>query len=229
MLIFLILFNLLLGVFAFGLFATDIFVNAGQVVTGHLTPYFLTVCKPNYTSTDCQAHHQFVNNGNICTGDLEVIEKARRSFPSKHAALSIYSALYATVSALEFYCLPQNEILSGCVSLTHTLRLLSLMCTMSGSAIDMITLTRTTLPASQYNTVNCQRVLVLERNGYSSRVTCSPFTAAETGVQRVAKNNQGWDAGSWHQACSSLSNYNSTLPALLLVPEQHTPLRCGFM
>ena len=48
---FLIILNLLIGVFAFGLFATDIFVNAGQVVTGHLTPYFLTVCKPNYTST----------------------------------------------------------------------------------------------------------------------------------------------------------------------------------
>lgn len=74
------------------------FVNAGQVVTGHLTPYFLTVCKPNYTSTDCRAHHQFINNRDICTGDLEVIERARRSFPSKHAALSIYSALYATVS-----------------------------------------------------------------------------------------------------------------------------------
>ncbi|XP_040337772.1 phospholipid phosphatase-related protein type 1 isoform X3 [Leopardus geoffroyi] len=89
-----------IGVFAFGLFATDIFVNAGQVVTGHLTPYFLTVCKPNYTSTDCRAHHQFINNGNICTGDMEVIEKARRSFPSKHAALSIYSALYATMQKL---------------------------------------------------------------------------------------------------------------------------------
>lgn len=86
-----------IGVFAFGLFATDIFVNAGQVVTGHLTPYFLTVCKPNYTSTDCRVHHQFINNGNVCTGDLAVIEKARRSFPSKHAALSIYSALYATM------------------------------------------------------------------------------------------------------------------------------------
>lgn len=96
--LFLIILNLLIGVFAFGLFATDIFVNAGQVVTGHLTPYFLTVCKPNYTSTDCRAHHQFINNRDICTGDLEVIEKARRSFPSKHAALSIYSALYATVS-----------------------------------------------------------------------------------------------------------------------------------
>lgn len=86
-----------IGVFAFGLFATDIFVNAGQIVTGNMTPYFLTVCKPNYTGSDCRAHHQFVNNGNICTGDQDVIEKARRSFPSKHAALSIYSALYATM------------------------------------------------------------------------------------------------------------------------------------
>ncbi|XP_013926449.1 PREDICTED: lipid phosphate phosphatase-related protein type 1 [Thamnophis sirtalis] len=86
-----------IGVFAFGLFATNIFVNAGQVVTGNLAPYFLTVCKPNYTGSDCRAHHQFVNNGNICTGNQDVIEKARRSFPSKHAALSIYSALYATM------------------------------------------------------------------------------------------------------------------------------------
>ncbi|XP_067320466.1 phospholipid phosphatase-related protein type 1 isoform X2 [Anolis sagrei] len=86
-----------IGVFAFGLFATDIFVNAGQVVTGNLAPYFLTVCKPNYTGSDCRANHQFVNNGNICTGSQDAIEKARRSFPSKHAALSIYSALYATM------------------------------------------------------------------------------------------------------------------------------------
>uniref|UniRef100_A0A8C7DTE3 Phospholipid phosphatase-related protein type 1 n=1 Tax=Naja naja TaxID=35670 RepID=A0A8C7DTE3_NAJNA len=60
-----------IGVFAFGLFATNIFVNAGQVVTGNLAPYFLTVCKPNYTGSDCRAHHQFVNNGNICTGDQD--------------------------------------------------------------------------------------------------------------------------------------------------------------
>lgn len=114
---FLIILNLLIGVFAFGLFATDIFVNAGQVVTGHLTPYFLTVCKPNYTSTDCRAHHQFINNGNICTGDLDVIEKARRSFPSKHAALSIYSALYATVSMPTLPAPPSGVLAGMCVPL----------------------------------------------------------------------------------------------------------------
>lgn len=85
------------GVFAFGLFATDIFVNAGQVVTGGLSPYFLSVCKPNYTGTECRFNHQFIVNGNICTGNHVVVEKARRSFPSKDASLSVYSAVYLTV------------------------------------------------------------------------------------------------------------------------------------
>lgn len=85
------------GVFAFGLFATDIFVNAGQVVTGGLSPYFLSVCKPNYTSSECRLNHQFITNGNICTGNPVVVENARRSFPSKDASLSVYSAVYVTV------------------------------------------------------------------------------------------------------------------------------------
>ncbi|MBN3272740.1 PLPR1 protein, partial [Polyodon spathula] len=86
-----------IGVFAFGLFATDIFVNAGQVVTGNLAPYFLSICKPNYTGTECRFNHQFISNGNICTGNQGVVEKARRSFPSKDASLSVYSAVYVTM------------------------------------------------------------------------------------------------------------------------------------
>ncbi|KAG7477166.1 hypothetical protein MATL_G00091210 [Megalops atlanticus] len=87
-----------IGVFAFGLFATDICVNTGQVVTGNLAPYFLSVCKPNYTGMQCRfSHHQFIPNGNICTGDQLVVEKARRSFPSKDASLSLYSAVYMTM------------------------------------------------------------------------------------------------------------------------------------
>ncbi|XP_067251811.1 phospholipid phosphatase-related protein type 1 isoform X2 [Chanodichthys erythropterus] len=85
-----------IGVFAFGLFATDIFVNAGQIVTGNLAPYFLSVCKPNYTGMDCHFSHQFIVNGNICTGNQVVVERARRSFPSKDASLSVYSAVYVT-------------------------------------------------------------------------------------------------------------------------------------
>ncbi|XP_061117127.1 phospholipid phosphatase-related protein type 1-like isoform X1 [Conger conger] len=86
-----------IGVFAFGLFATDIFVNAGQVVTGNLSPCFLSVCKPNYTGTECRFSHQFVSKGDICTGDPAAVERARKSFPSKEASLSMYSAVYVTM------------------------------------------------------------------------------------------------------------------------------------
>ncbi|XP_069497635.1 phospholipid phosphatase-related protein type 5 [Ambystoma mexicanum] len=83
-----------LGIYTFGLFATDIFVNAGQVVTGNLAPHFLTVCKPNYTDLGCQQFTQFITNTQACTGNPELVLKARKTFPSKEAALSVYAALY---------------------------------------------------------------------------------------------------------------------------------------
>ncbi|CAB1326007.1 unnamed protein product [Coregonus sp. 'balchen'] len=79
-------------------FSTDIFVNAGQVVTGNLSPHFLTVCKPNYTALGCMQTARFVNQKGACTGNEDDIMRSRKSFPSKEAALSVYAALYtATV------------------------------------------------------------------------------------------------------------------------------------
>ncbi|XP_028856655.1 phospholipid phosphatase-related protein type 5-like isoform X2 [Denticeps clupeoides] len=86
-----------LGVFAFGLFSTDIFANAGQVVTGSLSPYFLTVCKPNYTSLGCAQYILFISQEDACTGDEEEVMGARKSFPSKEAALSAYAAVYIAI------------------------------------------------------------------------------------------------------------------------------------
>lgn len=83
-----------LGVYVFGLFTVDIFVNAGQVVTGNLAPYFLTVCKPNYTALGCQQALRYISHQEACTGNQEDILRARKSFPSKEAALSVYGALY---------------------------------------------------------------------------------------------------------------------------------------
>ncbi|XP_030063094.1 phospholipid phosphatase-related protein type 5 [Microcaecilia unicolor] len=83
-----------LGIYTFGLFATDIFVNAGQVVTGNLAPHFLTVCKPNYTALGCQQITQFITEAQACTGNPDIIIRARKSFPSKEAALSVYAAMY---------------------------------------------------------------------------------------------------------------------------------------
>ncbi|XP_064003395.1 phospholipid phosphatase-related protein type 5 isoform X4 [Pogoniulus pusillus] len=83
-----------LGIYAFGLFATDIFVNAGQVVTGNLAPHFLALCKPNYTALGCKQYTQFISSVHACTGNPELIMKARKTFPSKEAALSVYAAMY---------------------------------------------------------------------------------------------------------------------------------------
>ncbi|KAG8132654.1 hypothetical protein E2320_010494 [Naja naja] len=85
-----------LGIYAFGLFATDIFVNAGQVVTGNLAPHFLALCKPNYTALGCQQFTQFVSGAESCSGNPDLVMKARKTFPSKEAALSIYAATYIT-------------------------------------------------------------------------------------------------------------------------------------
>ncbi|XP_031695536.1 phospholipid phosphatase-related protein type 5-like, partial [Anarrhichthys ocellatus] len=83
-----------LGVYVFGLFTTDIFVNAGQLVTGCLAPHFLSVCQPNYTALGCLDTQHFVSQSDACTGDPDDIMRARKTFPSKEAALSLYTAVY---------------------------------------------------------------------------------------------------------------------------------------
>lgn len=112
------------GVYMFGLFTTDIFVNAGQVVTGNLAPHFLTVCKPNYTALGCQQALRYISHQEACTGNGEDILRARKTFPSKEAALSIYAALYLAVSIFltstngSFSFFSSTELKVGCASWT---------------------------------------------------------------------------------------------------------------
>lgn len=91
------------GVYVFGLFTTDIFVNAGQLVTGSLAPYFLSVCQPNYTTLGCQDTMYFVSQSDACTGDPSEVLRARKTFPSTEAALSLYTAVYLAVSVLSTF------------------------------------------------------------------------------------------------------------------------------
>ncbi|XP_028841509.1 phospholipid phosphatase-related protein type 2a isoform X5 [Denticeps clupeoides] len=86
-----------LGVYSFGLFTTTIFANAGQVVTGNQTPHFLSACRPNYTALGCQSNLQYITERRACTGNPLVVASARKSFPSKDAALSVYSAVYTVM------------------------------------------------------------------------------------------------------------------------------------
>ncbi|XP_051997248.1 phospholipid phosphatase-related protein type 5-like isoform X2 [Xyrauchen texanus] len=86
-----------LGVYSFGLFTTTIFANAGQVVTGNQTPHFLSTCRPNYTALGCHSPMQYITERRACTGNPYLIASARKSFPSKDAALSMYSAVYTVM------------------------------------------------------------------------------------------------------------------------------------
>lgn len=85
------------GVYTFGVFTTTIFANAGQVVTGNQTPHFLSACRPNYTALGCHSNLQYIIERKACTGNPLIVASARKSFPSKDAALSVYSAVYTVV------------------------------------------------------------------------------------------------------------------------------------
>ncbi|XP_035856932.1 phospholipid phosphatase-related protein type 5-like isoform X2 [Sander lucioperca] len=69
----------------------------GQLVTGCLAPHFLSVCQPNYTALGCLDSPHFVSQSDACTGDPDDIMRARKTFPSKEAALSVYTAVYLAV------------------------------------------------------------------------------------------------------------------------------------
>ncbi|XP_043940543.1 phospholipid phosphatase-related protein type 2 isoform X2 [Protopterus annectens] len=108
-----------LGVYSFGLFATTIFANAGQVVTGNLTPHFLTVCRPNYTALGCQSPLHYITETKACTGVPALINAARKAFPSKDAALSAYAAVYTVMYVTLVYRIKGSRLAkpSICLSL----------------------------------------------------------------------------------------------------------------
>ncbi|XP_043556020.1 2-lysophosphatidate phosphatase PLPPR4-like [Chiloscyllium plagiosum] len=87
-----------IGVHVFGLCATALITDIIQLSTGYHAPYFLTVCKPNYTSlnTSCEENPYVVED--ICTGsDPALINAGRKSFPSQHATLAAFAAVYVSM------------------------------------------------------------------------------------------------------------------------------------
>ncbi|XP_003460927.3 phospholipid phosphatase-related protein type 3 [Cavia porcellus] len=86
------------GVHVFGLCATALVTDVIQLATGYHTPFFLTVCKPNYTmlGTSCEANPYITQD--ICSGhDAHAILSARKTFPSQHATLSAFAAVYVSM------------------------------------------------------------------------------------------------------------------------------------
>ncbi|XP_067234366.1 phospholipid phosphatase-related protein type 4 isoform X2 [Chanodichthys erythropterus] len=85
------------GVHVFGLCATALITDIIQLSTGYPTPYFLTVCKPNYTHLNTSCEESFFILEDICSGsDAAVINAGRKSFPSQHATLASFAAVYVS-------------------------------------------------------------------------------------------------------------------------------------
>ncbi|TRY56840.1 hypothetical protein DNTS_004109 [Danionella cerebrum] len=86
------------GVHVFGLCITALITDIIQLATGYHAPYFLTVCKPNYTNinTSCDENSFIVDE--ICSGsDPAAINAGRKSFPSQHATLAAFAAVYISM------------------------------------------------------------------------------------------------------------------------------------
>ncbi|XP_078100635.1 phospholipid phosphatase-related protein type 3 [Sander vitreus] len=86
------------GVHVFGLCATALLTDIIQLSTGYHAPFFLTVCKPNYTLAAASCATNAYITRDICSGhDLHAIMAARKTFPSQHATLSAFAAVYVSM------------------------------------------------------------------------------------------------------------------------------------
>ncbi|XP_043909726.1 phospholipid phosphatase-related protein type 3 [Protopterus annectens] len=86
------------GVHVFGLCATALVTDVIQLATGYHAPFFLTVCKPNYTLLGISCDSNPYITQDICSGqDQHAITSARKTFPSQHATLSAFAAVYVSM------------------------------------------------------------------------------------------------------------------------------------
>ncbi|XP_017277094.1 phospholipid phosphatase-related protein type 3-like [Kryptolebias marmoratus] len=86
------------GVHVFGLLATALVTDVIQLATGYHAPFFLTVCQPNYTAPGVSCDNNAYITHDICMGkDQYAIMSARKTFPSQHATLSGFAAVYISM------------------------------------------------------------------------------------------------------------------------------------
>uniref|UniRef100_A0A8C8BJI4 Phospholipid phosphatase related 4 n=1 Tax=Otus sunia TaxID=257818 RepID=A0A8C8BJI4_9STRI len=98
------------GVHVFGLCSTALVTDIIQLSTGYQAPYFLTVCKPNYTSLNVSCSENSYVVEDICSGaDPNIINAGRKSFPSQHATLAAFAAVYISGLYAVGNFLPSDE------------------------------------------------------------------------------------------------------------------------
>ncbi|XP_040000145.1 2-lysophosphatidate phosphatase PLPPR4-like [Xiphias gladius] len=87
-----------IGVHIFGLCVTALITDILQLSTGQHTPYWLDVCKPNLTHINMSSCDEAFILEDICSGqDIGLINAGRKSFPSQHATLAAFAAVYISM------------------------------------------------------------------------------------------------------------------------------------
>ncbi|XP_061746207.1 phospholipid phosphatase-related protein type 4-like [Nerophis ophidion] len=87
-----------IGVHIFGLCVTALITDIFQLSTGQHTPYWLDVCKPNLTHINMSTCDEAFILEDICSGqDVSLITAGRKSFPSQHATLAAFGAVYVSM------------------------------------------------------------------------------------------------------------------------------------
>ncbi|AWP04714.1 putative lipid phosphate phosphatase-related protein type 4-like [Scophthalmus maximus] len=87
-----------IGVHIFGLCVTALITDILQLSTGQHTPYWLDVCKPNLTHINMSSCDEAFILEDICSGqDNGLINAGRKSFPSQHATLAAFAAVYISM------------------------------------------------------------------------------------------------------------------------------------
>uniref|UniRef100_A0A8D3BCF3 Phosphatidic acid phosphatase type 2/haloperoxidase domain-containing protein n=1 Tax=Scophthalmus maximus TaxID=52904 RepID=A0A8D3BCF3_SCOMX len=82
----------------FGLCVTALITDILQLSTGQHTPYWLDVCKPNLTHINMSSCDEAFILEDICSGqDNGLINAGRKSFPSQHATLAAFAAVYISM------------------------------------------------------------------------------------------------------------------------------------
>lgn len=87
-----------IGVHIFGLCVTALITDILQLSTGLHAPYWLEVCKPNLTHINMSSCEEGFILEDICSGqDQSLITAGRKSFPSQHATLAAFAAVYISM------------------------------------------------------------------------------------------------------------------------------------
>ncbi|XP_061654070.1 phospholipid phosphatase-related protein type 4-like isoform X1 [Phyllopteryx taeniolatus] len=87
-----------IGVHIFGLCVTALITDIFQLSTGQHAPYWLDVCKPNLTNINISTCDEAFILDDICSGqDIILIIAGRKSFPSQHASMAGFAAVYVSI------------------------------------------------------------------------------------------------------------------------------------